>query len=160
MIISLIAAMAADRVIGLDNAMPWHLPADLAWFKKQTLNKPVIMGRRTWQSLGRPLPGRTNIVISRQPGDDSRAIWVRSLHDALVAAGEVDEVMIIGGGDIYRQFLDKASRLYLTHIDVDVQGDTHFPDYNPNEWQAVFSEFHDADEKNSHAYCWEILQRR
>ncbi|WP_176110298.1 type 3 dihydrofolate reductase [Izhakiella australiensis] len=158
--ISLIAAMAADRVIGMENAMPWHLPADLAWFKKHTLNKPVIMGRRTWESIGRPLPGRKNIVISRQSGSDEGAIWVSSLQEALTAAGEVEEVMIIGGGDIYRQFIDKANRLYLTHIDAEVDGDTHFPDYEPVQWQSTFSEFHDADEKNSHGYCWEILERR
>ncbi|SFN18312.1 dihydrofolate reductase [Izhakiella capsodis] len=158
--ISLIAAMAADRVIGMENTMPWHLPADLAWFKQHTLNKPVIMGSRTWESIGHPLPLRKNIVISRQHGSAEGAIWVNSLQEALVAAGEAGEVMIIGGGDIYRQFIDKANRLYLTHIDAEVEGDTHFPDYEPAQWQSVFSEFHDADDKNSHRCCWEILERR
>ncbi|WP_092876461.1 type 3 dihydrofolate reductase [Izhakiella capsodis] len=160
MMISLIAAMAADRVIGMENTMPWHLPADLAWFKQHTLNKPVIMGSRTWESIGHPLPLRKNIVISRQHGSAEGAIWVNSLQEALVAAGEAGEVMIIGGGDIYRQFIDKANRLYLTHIDAEVEGDTHFPDYEPAQWQSVFSEFHDADDKNSHRCCWEILERR
>jgi dihydrofolate reductase len=160
MMISLIAAMAADRVIGMDNAMPWHLPADLAWFKLQTLDKPVIMGRRTWESIGRPLPGRLNIVISSQPGDAEGVSWVTSIDEALQAAGEVDEVMVIGGGRIYEQLLPRADRLYLTHIDAEVVGDTTFPDFEPEEWQSTFSEFHDADEKNSHSFCFEILQRR
>ena len=158
--ISLITAMAADRVIGMDNAMPWHLPADLAWFKRHTLNKPVIMGRRTWESIGRPLPGRLNIVISSKPGDAEGVTWVTSVEEALQAAGEVEEVMVIGGGRIYEQLLPRADRLYLTHIDAEVVGDTVFPDFEPEEWHSTFSEFHDADEKNSHSYCFEILERR
>lgn len=160
MIISLIAALAVDRVIGLENAMPWHLPADLAWFKRNTLNKPVVMGRKTYASLGQPLPGRRNIVLSRHPADDDRVMWVSSVTEALTAAGESDEIMVIGGGDIYQQFLPRANRLYLTHIDAELDGDTYFPDYEPDQWQSVFSEFHDADEKNSHSFCFEILDRR
>jgi len=160
MIISLIAALAVDRVIGLENAMPWHLPADLAWFKRLTLNKPVVMGRRTYESIGQPLPGRCNIVLSRHPGTDERVIWVGSPDEALSAAGEVDELMVIGGGAIYHAFLPKAARLYLTHIDAEINGDTYFPDYDPSQWQSTFSEFHDADEKNSHSFCFEILHRR
>lgn len=161
MMISLIAALAADRVIGMENAMPWDLPADLAWFKRNTLNKPVIMGRLTWESIGRPLPGRLNIVVSSQSGDNAQGVtWISSLEEAIAAAGDVEEIMVIGGGRIYEQMLDRADRLYLTHIDAEVEGDTHFPDYEPDEWQSVFSEFHDADEKNSHSYCFEILERR
>ncbi|MEM6160335.1 type 3 dihydrofolate reductase [Erwinia sp. P6884] len=159
--ISLIAALAADRVIGMDNAMPWDLPADLAWFKRNTLKKPVIMGRRTWEAIGRPLPGRQNIVVSRQSGTSVEGVtWVSSLDAALAAAGDAEEIMIIGGGHIYEQMLPRADRLYLTHIDAEVEGDTHFPDYEPDQWQSVFSEFHDADEKNSHSYCFELLERR
>ena len=160
MIISLIAALAVDRVIGLENAMPWHLPADLAWFKRNTLNKPVVMGRKTYASLGQPLPGRRNIVLSRHPADDDRVMWVSSVTEALTAAGESEEIMVIGGGNIYQQFLPRANRLYLTHIDAELDGDTYFPDYEPDQWQSVFSEFHDADEKNSHSFCFEILDRR
>ncbi len=160
MIISLIAALAVDRVIGLENAMPWHLPADLAWFKRNTLNKPVVMGRKTYESLGQPLPGRRNIVLSRHPADDDRVTWVASASDALIAAGEAEEVMVIGGGKIYQQFLPRAQRLYLTHIDAEIDGDTYFPDYEPDQWQSTFSEFHDADDKNSHSFCFEILERR
>lgn len=161
MMISLIAALAADRVIGMENAMPWDLPADLAWFKRNTLNKPVIMGRLTWESIGRPLPGRHNIVVSSQPAKNSDNVtWVTSLEAALAAAGDVEEIMVIGGGRIYEQMLDRADRIYLTHIDAEVEGDTQFPDYEPDEWQSAFSEFHDADAQNSHSYCFEILDRR
>ncbi|PWW09026.1 type 3 dihydrofolate reductase [Mangrovibacter plantisponsor] len=157
--ISLIAALAVDRVIGMENAMPWNLPADLAWFKRNTLNKPVIMGRLTWESIGRPLPGRKNIVLSRTPGNDDRVLWVSSVEEALALCAEDPEVMVIGGGHVYQQFLPMAHRLYLTHIDAEVEGDTHFPEYETDEWQSVFSEFHDADDKNSHSYCFEILER-
>ena len=158
--ISLIAALAADRVIGMEGAMPWNLPADLAWFKRNTLNKPVIMGRLTFESIGRPLPGRLNIVVSRQPGATEGVTWVASLDEAIKTAGDVPEIMVIGGGRIYEQMLKRADRLYLTHIDAEVEGDTQFPDYEPDEWQSTFSEFHDADEQNSHSYCFEILDRR
>ncbi|MDN0100997.1 type 3 dihydrofolate reductase, partial [Yersinia enterocolitica] len=107
--ISLIAALAADRVIGMENAMPWHLPADLAWFKRNTLNKPVIMGRKTFESIGRPLPGRLNIVISSQPGTDDRVTWATSIDDALALAGDAEDVMVMGGGRVYKQFLDRAN---------------------------------------------------
>ncbi len=157
--ISLIAALAVDRVIGMENAMPWSLPADLAWFKRNTLDKPVIMGRLTWESIGRPLPGRKNIVLSRHPGTDERVVWVSSVEDAIAACDDAPEIMVIGGGHVYQQFLPKARRLYLTHIDAEVEGDTHFPEYETAEWQSVFSEFHDADTHNSHSYCFEILER-
>ena len=128
MIISMIAAMAKDRVIGKDNQMPWHLPADFAWFKRCTMGKPVVMGRKTYESIGRPLPGRQNIVISR---DDNLAIegvtTVTSIERALEAAGEVDEVMIIGGGAIYKACLPQADKLYVTYIDAQIEGDTQFP---------------------------------
>ncbi|ADO08307.1 type 3 dihydrofolate reductase [Pantoea sp. Bo_2] len=158
--ISLIAALAADRIIGMENAMPWDLPADLAWFKRNTLKKPVIMGRLTFESIGRPLPGRLNIVVSSKPGTTEGVTWVTSLDEALQAAGDAEEIMVIGGGRVYEQMLKRADRLYLTHIDAEVEGDTQFPDYEPDEWQSTFSEFHDADEQNSHSYCFEILDRR
>jgi len=158
--ISLIAALAADRIIGMENAMPWDLPADLAWFKRNTLKKPVIMGRLTFESIGRPLPGRLNIVVSSKPGTTEGVTWVTSLDEALQTAGDAEEIMVIGGGRVYEQMLKRADRLYLTHIDAEVEGDTQFPDYEPDEWQSTFSEFHDADEQNSHSYCFEILDRR
>lgn len=159
MIISLIAAMAEKRVIGKDNQMPWHLPADLAWFKRNTVNKPIIMGRKTYESIGRPLPGRLNIVLSRRAGDDDRVTWVTSPEQAIACAGDVEEVMIIGGGNIYQQFLSLANRLYITHIEARLEGDTAFPDYSPQLWHTVFSERHTKDDKNSYDYRFEILER-
>ena len=166
MILSVIVAMAHNRVIGLNNQMPWHLPADLAWFKKNTLNKPVIMGRKTFESIGRPLPNRHNIVISRQiesiDNKISNVSWVKSIDEAisLAQAQQPDEVFIIGGGNIYQQVLPLIDRLYLTHIDAELQGDTYFPDYLPEQWQVIYQEDHQADEKNSYPYQFEILQRK
>ena len=166
MILSVIVAMAHNRVIGLNNQMPWYLPADLAWFKKNTLNKPVIMGRKTFESIGRPLPNRHNIVISRQiePSDNkiSNVSWVKSIDEAisLAQAQQPDEVFIIGGGNIYQQVLPLIDRLYLTHIDAELQGDTYFPDYLSEQWQVIYQQDHQADEKNSYPYQFEILQRK
>lgn len=159
MIISLITALTAKRVIGIKDAIPWHLPADLAWFKRNTLNKPIIMGRKTFQSIGSPLLERHNIVLSSRLGSESRVTWVSSLDDALAAAGNVEEVMVVGGGRIYSQFLARANRIYLTHINSEFGGDTHFPDYKLYEWETSFSECHDADELNAHSYCFEIVER-
>lgn len=162
--ISMIAAMAQDRVIGLDNQMPWHLPADLAHFKRATLGKPVLMGRKTFESIGRPLPGRRNLVISRNP--DYRVDGVEVVDSveaalALLASGEaVDELMVIGGGHLYAQLLPRADRLYLTRIELSVPGDTRFPAFDEGEWQCLEREAHPADEKNPHPYRFETWQRR
>ena len=156
----LIASRAAGRIVGMDNAVPWSLPTGLAWVERHALNEPVIMGRRAFESIGRPLPGRLNIVISRTPGETAGVTRATSLEEALQLAGDASEIMIIGGGKIYAQMLEKADRLYLTHIDAEVEGDTQFPDYNPDQWHSVFSEFHDADSNNTHSFCFEILDRR
>ncbi|MFM5587010.1 type 3 dihydrofolate reductase [Aeromonas media] len=162
--ISMIAAMAHDRVIGLDNQMPWHLPADLAHFKRVTLGKPVLMGRKTFESIGRPLPGRRNLVISRNP--DYRAEGVEVVDSveaalALLASGEkVDELMVIGGGHLYGQLLPKADCLYLTRIDLAVAGDTRFPAFDESDWVRTESDPHQPDEKNPHPYCFETWRRR
>jgi dihydrofolate reductase len=162
--ISMIAAMAHDRVIGLDNQMPWHLPADLAHFKRVTLGKPVLMGRKTFESIGRPLPGRRNLVISRNP--DYRAEGVEVVDSveaalALLASGEkVDELMVIGGGHLYGQLLPKADCLYLTRIDLAVAGDTRFPAFDESDWVRIESDSHQPDEKNPHPYCFETWRRR
>lgn len=156
--ISMIAAMANNRIIGNDNKMPWHLPADFAWFKRHTLHKPVIMGRLTWQSIGRPLPNRQNIVLSRTTGDE-RVQWAHSLAQALQLCADAPEIMVIGGADLYQQCLAQAQRLYLTHIDADISGDSQFPFWQPAQWQISFSEAHNADSKNPHHYRFEILER-
>ena len=158
--ISLIAAMAQQRVIGHDNQMPWYLPADLAWFKRNTLHKPVIMGRKTFESIGRPLPTRENIVLSHYPGSNKNVSWVRSIDEALYKVDTASEVMVIGGGHLYSVFLPLAHRLYLTHIDLNIAGDTFFPDYTLFNWQILFDEFHQADEKNPYHYQFQILERQ
>ncbi len=146
--ISMIAAMANHRVIGKDNKMPWHLPSDLKFFKKTTLEKPVVMGRKTFESIGRPLPKRHNIVMTTQA--DFHADGVTVVHDiaeAIKAAGEVPEVVVIGGGNIYQQFLPVADTLYLTYIDLETQGDAFFPDYQAHcQWQEVWREAHTAEQ--------------
>lgn len=133
----MIVAMTPQRVIGKDGQMPWHLPADLRWFKENTLNKPVIMGHTTWQSIGRSLPQRKNIVLSRQPNlqlPDTEIVY--SLEEALKVAQGHEEVMVIGGEQIYKLFLPFANRLYLTFIDAEFAGDAYFPDYNPSQWKT------------------------
>jgi len=133
--IAMIAAMANNRVIGKDNKMPWHLPEDLRHFKAMTLSKPVLMGRKTFESIGRPLPGRHNIVISRNSQLSIEGVTcVTSLDEAIAVAGECDEIVVIGGGQLYQQLLPKADVLYLTIIDVDVEGDTVFPDWDDGSW--------------------------
>lgn len=159
MIISMIAAMAQDRVIGKDNQMPWHLPADFAWFKRCTIGKPVVMGRKTYQSIGRPLPGRTNIVISRDSSLSIEGVTVvASIEQALAAAGDVEEVMIIGGGSIYQHCLAQADKLYLTFIDAKVEGDTQFPDWG-YAYQETYREAYAADEKNRYDMQFVVLEK-
>lgn len=157
----MIAAMAEDRVIGLNNEMPWHLPADLQFFKRVTLGKPVIMGRKTYQSIGRPLPGRKNIVLTRDSALQIDGVdCVQTLEQAAELVGDVEEVMIIGGATIYEQFLAQADRLYLTFIDLKTEGDTQFPDYQQaGEWQELQHEAHLKDEKNAHDYQFVTLER-
>jgi len=155
----MIAAMAKNRVIGKDNDMPWHLPADFAWFKRSTLGKPVVMGRKTYQSIGRPLPGRQNIVISRDPSLSIDGVeTVTSIEQALALVAHVEEVMIIGGGSIYRECLPKADSLYLTYIDADIDGDTQFPDWGEG-WSSSHSEHFKADEKNAYDMEFVVLER-
>ncbi len=162
--LALIAAHAQNRVIGLDNRMPWHLPADLRHFKALTLGKPVIMGRKTWDSIGRPLPGRLNLVVSRQSGLCLEGAEVcASLHDARMRAEQwareqgAAEVMLIGGGQLYAEGLADAARLYLTRIDLCVQGDAFFPEYT-SAWRCVDSQAHPAGEQTP-AYVFETWER-
>lgn len=141
--LTLVAAMAAKRVIGIDNRLPWHLPEDLKHFKAVTLGKPVIMGRKTWDSIGRPLPGRRNIVVTRQTdwrADGAEA--AHSLEEALVLAGAVEEVCLIGGAELYRQAIAGADCLRLTEIDGDYPGDAHFPEVSAELWREDSREAH------------------
>jgi dihydrofolate reductase len=162
----LIAALADNRVIGRDNQLPWHLPADLKHFKALTLGKPIIMGRKTWDSLGRPLPGRLNLVVSRQAGLQLAGAEVfASLEQALVRASAwaseqgVDELMLIGGAQLYEQGLARAARLYLTRVALQPEGDAWFPGFSEQDWALVQTETHAASEPCP-AYCFETWTRR
>ena len=162
MMISMVAAMANNRVIGKDNQMPWHLPADLKHFKQVTLGKPVVMGRKTFESIGRLLPGRRNIIISRStPADAKGAEWVTSLEQAFALLQQQPEIMVIGGAEIYRQCLPLAKRLYLTKIDLDTDGDAYFPDYMVEgvKWRQIETSEHQADDMNPHHCRFITLER-
>lgn len=159
MIISMIAAMAQDRIIGKDNQMPWHLPADFAWFKRCTMGKPVVMGRKTYESIGRPLPGRQNIVISRDANLVIDGVTtVTSIDEAIKTAKDAEEIMIIGGGTIYAACLDKADKLYITHIEANIEGDTQFPVWS-SEFKETYSENYQADEKNAYDMRFVVLEK-
>lgn len=159
--ISLIAALSDSGVIGIDNRLPWRLPADMRWFRRHTLGKPVIMGRRTFESLGeKPLPERLNIVVtSDRSYRPAGAVVVHDIDAALAAAGAVEEVMIIGGASFYAQMLPRADRLYLTRVHAEVAGDAWFPGYAEADWREMAREEHAADEKNPHACTFLILER-
>jgi dihydrofolate reductase len=159
-ILSMIVAHANNRVIGKNNDMPWHLPADLAYFKKTTLGKPIIMGRKTYQSIGRPLPGRKNIVISRDNNFQAEGVEVvNSVDAALALVVDSAEVMVIGGGAIYQHCLAAAQRLYITHINADIDGDTHFPEYDLTVWQKVASDIRPSDEKNPYQLNFSVYEK-
>lgn len=156
----MIAALARNRVIGLDNHMPWRLPADLKHFRTMTLGKPIIMGRKTWDSLGRPLPGRLNLVVSRQPGLRLEGAEVFGGLDAALARADawaraqgVDELMLIGGAQLYAQALPLAERLYLTRIELSPRGDAFFPEWPAHEWRCVERREYAAEgEAPAHAF--------
>lgn len=158
--LSLIAAMDEERLIGAHNNLPWRLPADMQWFRAQTMGKPVLMGRNTFASIGKPLPGRKNIVLSRNPKLCIEGCTIIHSLDALdkVADG-ADEVMVIGGAEVYALTLPLADRLYLTTIDASFEGDAWFPDIDDADWHEVFREEHEADAFNSWSYCFRILER-
>jgi dihydrofolate reductase len=163
MTISCIVATAHNRVIGKDNDIPWYLPADLQYFKKVTLGHPIIMGRNCYVSIGRPLPKRTNIIITRDPFFiSSNCVVVRSINEAIDAARSenAEEVFIIGGGQIYEQTIDLWDKLYLTEVDLNVQGDVFFPELNMSEWALKSDERHSKDEKNEYDYCFKVYKRR
>ncbi len=158
--LTLIAALARNGVIGRDNQLPWHLPADLRFFKQTTMGKPLLMGRRTWEAIGRPLPGRRMIVLSRDPGCHAPGCVVaHSLEEALAIAGAVPEIMVIGGAMLYRQTLPLAGRLYLTRVDADAPGDAWFPDWNERDWRLIWEEAHPADGDHAWPYRFQRWER-
>ncbi|VFP80190.1 type 3 dihydrofolate reductase [Candidatus Erwinia haradaeae] len=159
--ISLIAALTSNCVIGRNNTIPWVLPADLDWFKKHTINKPILMGRLTWETLPCPLSERLNIVMSHYRRESTTIVkWVTSIEEALIVAGAALELMVIGGGKIYQQFMPKARRLYLTHINTVLLGDTYFPNYDLNQWKKIFSKYCYRGQSNKYNLYFEILERK
>ncbi|ESJ23755.1 diacylglycerol kinase [Cupriavidus sp. HPC(L)] len=158
-LLTLIVARARNGVIGRDNTLPWRLPEDLAHFKRTTMGAPVIMGRKTWESIGRPLPGRRNIVVSRNP--ELRldgAETASSLEDALRLCVGVEQVFLIGGAQLYAEALPSADRLIVTEIDADIDGDAHFPDIDPQRWIATERERHHS-ESNGFDYAFVTYER-
>lgn len=158
--ISIIAAVAENGVIGGGNQMPWHLSEDLRRFKAVTTGHPVVMGRKTFESLGRPLPNRTNVVITRNLGYKAEGVVIAgSLEEALTMFPAGEEVFVIGGGDIYRQAMGVADRLYITHIGAPFDGDTHFPEIDPRRWRETWREAHQYGEKFPHPFQFVNYQR-
>ena len=159
--ISIIAAMDRNRLIGNNNQLPWHLPADLAHFKKLTMGKPIIMGRKTYESIGRPLPGRKNIVLTRDATFQAEGVFVaNSLQQALEHVASADEAMIIGGSAIYELALSRADRLYITYVENSYQGDAWFPEIDSAEWDVIATEQHAADRENLSDMQFVTYQRK
>jgi dihydrofolate reductase len=162
--LSIIAAVAENGVIGADNALPWRLSSDLKRFKRLTMGKPIVMGRKTYETIGKPLPGRLNIVISRNPDFAPPGVNVATtLEDAMIIAnlaiGPEREIMVMGGGEIYRAALARAERLYITHVAASPDGDTHFPAIDPDEWRAVSEEPLPVGDKDSFATRFIVYER-
>lgn len=161
--VAMIAALASNRVIGRDNTLPWHLSGDLKYFKRITMGKPLLMGRKTYESIGRPLPGRTNIVLSRQEGFSPLGVQsVSTLPQALhlAEAEQAVELMVIGGEAIYREMLPMAHRLYLTEVHGAVEGDAWFPALEMDQWKEVSREDIDQGEGDDYSYSFVVLDRR
>ncbi|MDE2235376.1 MAG: dihydrofolate reductase [Gammaproteobacteria bacterium] len=159
--LSLIVASGENGELGKAGRMPWHLPADLKHFKSLTLGKPVIMGRKTYEAIGKPLPGRRNIVVSSRPGYSIPGCDIsRSFTDALILAAGVPEIMVIGGGEIYRQALPRAQRIYQTRVHGQFDADTFFPKLDVAEWRELSREDHEPDARNPWPYSFSVLERR
>ena len=159
--ISIIVAMANERVIGVNNGLPWDLPADMKHFRELTLGKPIIMGRKTYESIGRPLPGRRNIVVSRNselkiPGVDV----VSTLDDAISMVSNVQEIMIVGGAQLYADALSKANKIYLTKINLDIKGDSFFPQFNESEWTVLQKDDFECNELNKIDFSFIVLEKK
>ncbi len=160
LVVSLIAAMARNQAIGLAGRLPWRLPAEMRWFRQMTLHKPVLMGRRTYESIGRPLPRRHNLVLTHRT--DYVAVGctvVHTLTEALQAAGAAPELMVIGGASLYQALLPRAGRLYLSIIEAEVAGDVFFPALEWEMWRVVWESWRAPDEENAYAFRSLILER-
>lgn len=153
--------MDRHRLIGRDNRLPWHLSADLKRFKRITMGKPIVMGRKTHESIGKPLPGRTNIVVSGNPAYRAAGcIVVPSLPAAIDAAQQAQEIMIIGGARLYEQAMPLAHRIYLTEVHASFSGDTWFPSIDWNAWEEIQRDTHEADDNNPHPYAFVLLEKK
>ncbi|MFT3675373.1 MAG: dihydrofolate reductase [Chitinophagaceae bacterium] len=161
MTISLVVAAANNNVIGKDNQLLWRLPNDMRFFKNVTWGMPVVMGRKTFESLKEPLKGRKNIVLSRQRLVGENVVVVNSLDDAsfLVKQMDVKEMMVIGGGEIYKLAFEKAKRIYLTRVDAEPEGDTYFPVIDPKVWKLVSQQDHEADAQHAYNYSFQVWER-
>lgn len=164
--LALIWAMSRNRVIGRNNALPWYLPEDLKYFKRVTMGKPIIMGRKTWESIGRPLPGRSNIIVSRNTNFEAEgAKVVHSLDEAIEMAENIalinggEEAVVMGGAEIYRQALPRADRLYLTQVHAEVEGDAFFPEFDIERWHELGREDFSASGPNPYDYSFVVLER-
>lgn len=147
--LSLVVAIADNGVIGRRNALPWHLPADLSHFKRLTLDKPIVMGRRTWESLPGLLPRRRHIVLSRDPAYQAPGATLVGSLDQAIAVANAPEVMVVGGATLYAEALPRADRLYITRVQAQVEGDIRFPDWDPTDWRPISRTEHPADERNA-----------
>lgn len=164
--LSLIWAMSDNRVIGNDNELPWHLPNDLQFFKKMTMGKPIIMGRKTFESIGRPLPGRVNIVITRSQDWQHEGVLVVNSVDMAIQAAEdlafdqqIEEVIIMGGAQIYKQTINKADQLYITEVKAELEGDAFFPEFDLSVWKETWREEHTKCEKNPYDYNFVVFEK-
>ena len=163
MTLSIIVILSSNNVIGRDNKLPWHMPADLKRFKTLTMGHHVLMGRKTFNEIQKPLPGRVNVVITRDPHFGAEGVAIaRSVDEAISkaeAAGD-SEIILVGGGEIFRQVIHRADRMYVTRIHAEIEGDTTFPDFDDvNEWQLVDAEHFEADEKNAYPYSFLTYER-
>lgn len=158
--LSLIVAMAENRVIGAAGKIPWHLPNELQLFKSVTMGHHIIMGRKTYESINRLLPGRTTVIVTRQSGYAvAGAKIAQSLEQAIALCGDDNEIFVIGGGELYRAAMPLADRLYLTVVDAAPEGDTHMPAFDPAQWQLQSTQHHAADDRHAHAYRFEVHDR-
>lgn len=159
--LSIIVAMDSKQLIGKDNALPWHLPADLAYFKKTTIGKTVLMGRKTYDSIGKPLSNRRNVIVSGNAGFQAAGCeMVSSIDAAFSRLADEEEVMVMGGASLYEQMLPMVNRLYITEVDGVFAGDAHFPKFDRSDFVETSRQSHQPDEKNPHSYHFVVLDRR
>jgi dihydrofolate reductase len=160
--LSIIVAASENNVIGINNHLPWHLPVDMKYFKDTTMGKPIVMGRKSFEELGRVLPGRPNIMITRQPDFKAEGLYIVPSLEAGIEKAKTfgtEEIFITGGGEIFKMALPIIDRLYLTRVHAEVTGDTYFPEFDPRGWKLVKNERHEKDEKHAYALTFQVWER-